>query len=50
MCFSKYLELCADILGHESHRGFLDDLEVPRAEDLDGQDAVRLVNAEALAK
>lgn len=49
-CSSTHLELCADILRHESNGGFLDDLEVPRAEDLHGQDAVRLVDAEALAK
>lgn len=49
-CSSTHLELCADILRHESNGGFLDDLEVPRAEDLHGQDAVRLVDAEALAE
>lgn len=45
-----YLELGADILRHEPDRGFLYDLKVPGAEDLHGQDTVRLVDSEALTK
>lgn len=47
---SSYLELSGDVLGHDFDRRLLDDFEVPGAEDLHGQDAVRLVNSEAPAK
>lgn len=50
VCVCIYLELYTDILRHELDRGLLNDLEVPRAEDLHGQDAMRLVDSEALAK
>lgn len=46
----KYLKLDVDILRHESDRGFLNDLKVPGAEDLNCQDTVRLVDSEALTK
>lgn len=36
LCTGMYLELCADIFRHEFDRRFLDDLEVPGAEDLHG--------------
>lgn len=48
VCVCVYLELRTDVLIHELDRLFLDDLEVPGAEDLHGQDAVRLVDSEAL--
>lgn len=50
VCVSMYLELDADILRHELDRGFFEDLEVPVAEHLHGQDAVRFVDAETLTK
>lgn len=46
----SYLELSADILRHYFDRRLPDDFEVPGAEDLHGQDAVRLVNSEAPTK
>lgn len=50
VCVNMYLELGADILRHEFNRGFLNDLEVPGAEDLHGQDTVRFVDSEALTE
>lgn len=47
---SIYLDLCADVIRHEFDRGFPDDPEIPGAEDLHGQDTLRLVNSEALTK
>lgn len=49
-CVHMYLDLGADIFRHEFDRSFLDDFEVPGAEDLHGQDTLRFVNSEALAK
>lgn len=46
----SYLELSADILRHYFDRRLPNDFEVPGAEDLHGQDAVRLVNPEAPTK
>lgn len=45
-----YLELGADVFRQQPDRASLDDLKVPRAEDLHGQHAVRLVDPEALTK
>lgn len=42
---SVYLQLCAVVFRHELHRALLDDLKVPRAEDLHGQDAIRFVDS-----
>lgn len=50
MYVSVYLELSADILRQELDRRFPGDLEVPGAEDLHGQDAMRFVDSEALTK
>lgn len=47
MLGNSYLELSADVLGHDLDRRLLNDFEVPGAEDLHGQDAVRLVDSEA---
>lgn len=50
VCVYMYLELDADILRHQFDGRFFDDLKVPGAEDLHGQDTVRFVDSEALTK
>lgn len=47
---NSYLELRADVLRHYFDGRLPNDLEVPGAEDLHGQDAVRLVDSEAPTK
>lgn len=50
MCVCSYLELGGDVLRHEFDGGFLNDLEVPGTEGLHGQDAVGLIDSEALTE